>query len=142
MGKPTCYIQQMKNQYGENWIVAMRPEDIQRNSKRIIKDMVKGSIDYEELGYIFLDTKFLENLIISITNELEINTLDYNANKFYQQYCPDTPFIIGSHIYHLERLIVIYMTILNKLNEVKEFGDIGRLADISALLFNDRNHLN
>ena len=31
------YISNMKSQYGENWIVALKPDDIQRNAKRIFK---------------------------------------------------------------------------------------------------------
>ena len=37
MGKVSSYIQNMHQQFGPEWIVAQRPEDIQRNAKRIIK---------------------------------------------------------------------------------------------------------
>ena len=47
MGKPVSYIQMMINNNGDDWIIALRPEDIQRSSKRIVKDMVRGIIDYE-----------------------------------------------------------------------------------------------
>lgn len=141
MAKPTCYIQQMFNQYGPEWINCLRPEDIQRNAKRVIKDMVKGTISYEQFGNSFLDMKFLENLIISINNELQINMLNYNSCIFYYQHFPET-LNLNAHIGHLDRLNVIYNTVLERLNYVKMTGNIGYLADISGLLFNDRNHLN
>ena len=134
------YIQMMVNQQGEDWIINVRPEDIQRSTKRIVKDMVKGSMDYEKFGKYFLDLKFMENLIIGVSNELAINTLNYNSCKFYYMYFPQTP-NLGPHVYHLERLVFVYSTILEKLNYTKTTGNIGYLTDISGMLFNDRNHL-
>lgn len=137
----TNYIQNMIRQYGENWIVALRPEDIQRSGKRIFKEMVKNQIDYQSEGNYFLDGKFLDNLIISATNELEINTLYFNAVSFYQQYNPNVP-NISVQVTHLQVLCYIYSVIYNKLSTVKSTGNIGYLADTSALLYNYRNHLN
>ena len=54
MGKPVSYIQMMINNNGDDWIIALRPEDIQRSSKRIVKDMVRGIIDYESTCKYFL----------------------------------------------------------------------------------------
>ena len=73
------YITQQISKNGTDWIAALRPEDIQRQAKRIVRDMVRGSIKYEEVGMYFLDMKFLENLIIGIKNELDINIMNYNA---------------------------------------------------------------
>lgn len=141
MAKNNSYIQMMVNQNGDEWILALRPEDIQRSTKRIVKDMVRGTIDYQNHGKFFLDPKFMENLIIGVSNELEINTLNYNACQFYYQYFPQTP-NIQPHIYHLERTCYIYNIILSRLNAVKMYGNVGYMTDISALLFNDRNNLN
>lgn len=141
MARNNSYIQMMVNQNGDEWILALRPEDIQRSTKRIVKDMVRGIVDYQEHGKFFLDPKFMENLIIGVSNELEINTLNYNACKFYYQYFPQTP-NIQPHIYHLERTCYIYTIVLSRLNAVKMSGNVGYLTDISALLFNDRNNLN
>lgn len=141
MAKNNSYIQMMVNQNGDEWILALRPEDIQRSTKRIVKDMVRGTIDYQNHGKFFLDPKFMENLIIGVSNELEINTLNYNACQFYYQYFPQTP-NIQPHIYHLERTCYIYGTILQRLNAVKMSSNVGYMTDISALLFNDRNNLN
>lgn len=135
------YIQSMYDRFGDNWIVSTRPEDIQRSSKRILKDIVMGRVDYAAYGATFLDLKFLENLIIGISNQLEINTLNYTACKFYFQYYPQTK-NLGAHIFHLERLNNIYTTVIGRLNAVKMDGNIGWLTDISSVLYNDRNHLN
>ena len=140
MAKNNSYIGNMVSQYGDDWIVALSPDNIQRSTKRIVKDMIRG-INYELYGKYFLDSKFLENLIIGVSNELETNTLNYNACKFYFQCYPMIP-NIQPHIYHLERVCFIYNTILARLQQVKMTGNVGYLTDISALLYNDRNNLN
>lgn len=140
-GNKNNYITNMMRQFGDNWIVALKPEDIQRSGKRISKEMVKGQFDYEQVGKYFLDGKFLENLIISINNELEINTLYYNAISFYKSYYPNIP-NIGAIENHLQSLCYIYSVIGSKLSCVKQSGNIGYLHDISALLYSYRNHLN
>lgn len=135
------YIQNMIKQYGENWIVALKPEDIQRNAKRIFKEMIKNQIDYQKEGNYFLDAKLIDNLIIAARNELEVNTLYYNAVCLYFQYYPSEP-NISAQITHLQSLCYIYRIIHDKLVTVKNSSNIGWLADTSGLLYNFRNHLN
>lgn len=142
------FISQMLQQYGEEWIVSLRPEDIQRNAKRISKDMTKGNINYEQQGRFFLDRKFIENLIIGLRNELEINSLNYNACVFqqtYQQQIYPNSILhpnMGEHIQHLKAVCTIYQTIIDRLEAVKETGNIGYFADLSGILYAYRQHLN
>lgn len=126
------YIQMMYNQYGEEWVQSVKPEDIQRSCRRIVKDMVKGTINYEQLGRFFFDPKFMENLIIGVSNELEINTLNYNSCSFYYMHFPQTP-NLGTHIQHLEKVCNIYNTIFDRLQFTKAYGNIGFLYDISVV---------
>ncbi len=140
MAKYNCYIGNMVSQYGEDWTARVTPDAIQRSTKRIVKEIAKGSIDYEEFGQQFLDLKFIENLIIGITNELEINTLNLTACHFYYAYYPCTP-NMSNHINHLERVNYIYNVILERLNYVKASENIGYMVDIPGLLYADRRHL-
>lgn len=135
------YFESNIERFGENWIAALKAEQIQNAGKRIINEMVNGQINYEKHGMYFLDGKFLDNLIIKCKNELEINTLYYQAVSFYMSTFPNIP-NIAVHVNHLQALCYIYNVILTKLTMVKEYGDIGCLADTSALLYNYRNHLN
>ena len=135
------FITNMIRQYGDNWIVAMNPENIQKSAKRIFKEMVRGQYDYEKLGEYFLDGKFLDNLIVAASNELEINTLYYNALSFYMQSFPQTP-NISPAIVHVQKLAYIYNVILQALSTVKQTGNIGYLHNICALLYSYRAHLN
>ena len=48
MAKPTSYIDNMIKSYGENWLVAMSPEAIQRSAKRIVKE---GSVELKKIMY-------------------------------------------------------------------------------------------
>ena len=131
--------QQMQN-YGDDWIVAIKPEEIQRQGKRIVKEMVQGKMNYEQVGKYFLDSKFMNNLIVSLQNELEVKGLYLNAVTFYKQYYPTVP-NITYHENHLQAVYYICSTVLNKLIAVRDTQDIGYLTDISGLLFNYRNHL-
>jgi hypothetical protein len=130
----------MIKQYGENWIVALTPDDIQRSSKRLVKDMVRGYIDYEKYGVYFLDAKFLDNLLVAIKNELDYNSLHYNAMLFYQQNFPSIP-NLSIHINHDSVLTLVYSTILGKLEQVRIDQNVGWLYDISAILGQYRAHL-
>ena len=141
MANKNNFITNMKKQFGDNWIVSLSPEDIQRSAKRIFKEMVKGQFDYEQLGIYFLDGKFLDNLIVAASNELEINTLYYNALSFYMQSFPQTP-NISPAIVHVQKLAYIYNVIHQNLSAVKHSGNIGYLHNVCALLYSYRAHLN
>lgn len=134
------YLQMMEKNYGEQWSVMQTPENIQRSAKRIIKEIAKGQYDYEKQGTYFLDMKFLENLIIGLTNELEINTLNLNACRFMYQYYPQTP-NLGQHVLHLEALSRLFSIVLERLNYVKMTGNIGYMVDLPGLMYNDKKHL-
>ena len=109
------YIQNLIKQHGENWIVNFSPVDIQnRVAPRVFKDMVRGFIDYEKYGKYFLDSKFMTNLIIACTNELEINSLYATSLEFYMQYHPNVP-NINIHLNHLKALCYIYNLLYNRL---------------------------
>lgn len=140
MAKNNNYFKQMQDRYGENFISLITPEQIQTGAKRIVKELIKADFDLEKVGNYFLDLKFLDNMIIAISNELETTSLYYNAVSFYKNYYPDYP-NIGIQQSHLFILCQIYSTVLGKLQSVKNTGNIGYLADTSALLYNYRNHL-
>jgi hypothetical protein len=130
----------MVTQFGEDWAARVTPDAIQRSTKRIVKEIAKGSIDYEQYGQQFMEPKFIENLIIGITNELEINTMDLTACQFYYAHFPSTP-NMGNHIQHLSRVYYIYNVVLERVNYVKLSGNIGYMVDIPGLLYSDRKHV-
>jgi len=134
------YIDNMIKQYGENWIVALSPEDIQRSSKRIVKEMVRGFIDYEKYGQYFLDGKFIGNLIVAINNEYELNSLHYNALCLYRNTYPMVP-NLSIHINHDYVMCIIYGTILQKLQMVENTQNVGWMMDTAALLGQYKAHL-
>ena len=140
MAKYNCYIGNMVAQFGEDWAARVTPDAIQRSTKRIVKEIAKGSIDYEQYGQQFMEPKFIENLIIGITNELEINTMDLAACQFYYAHFPSTP-NMGNHIQHLSRVNYAYHVILERINYVKYSGNIGFMVDVPGLLYTDRKHI-
>ena len=96
----------------EDFVCMMKPEQIQRDAKnRIFRELVQGKIDYSIYGKYFLEPKFIDNLIISADNELRNNTT------------------------------ILNQTILNRLNLVRMYSNVGYLTDLSAVLVNQRTFI-
>ena len=138
------YFQDMKNRYqgNENWINLVSAQDIQKAAvKRIFKEMVNGAYDYGKEGQYFLDSRFLENLIVAAGTKLEYYTLLSNAVNVYREYCPTYP-NLGAHFTHIQNLQYIYYTIYNRLENVKYSYNVASLVDISPSTYNYRNDIN
>jgi len=134
------FFKQNISRLGETFISLLTPEQIQVQAKRIVKELVRGEIEFEKYGMYFLDLKFLDNLIIGINTELEDYSLYLASVSFYKTYYPNTPNITIKEN-HLQCLCYIYNVILSRLYAVKNTQNIGHLSDISALLYNYKNHL-
>ena len=140
MAAKNNYFKQNIEKMGDEFISLITPDQIQNQSKRIVKELVKGDIELEAYGQYFLDLKFLDNLIIGISNELDDYSLYSTAVSFYKMYYPMTPNITIREN-HLQSLCYIYGVILSRLQVVRNTQNIGCLSDISSLLYNYRNHL-
>jgi len=140
MAAKNNYFKQNIDKFGEQFVSLVTPEQIQGQVKRIIKELVKGEIEFEKYGKYFLDLKLIDNLIIGIRSELDDYSLYSAAVTFYRMHYPNTPNITIREN-HLQTLCYIYQVILHKLELVRETQNIGYLSDTSALLYNYRNHL-
>jgi hypothetical protein len=122
-----------------NPIVHLKPEQIQKSAKdRIFKEMVKGQIDYSQYGQFFFDPKFIGNLLIAANDELNNNPSLREALVFYDLHYPNNPKIITLLNKHTG-LMQIYGVLVDKLNMVSTYDNIGYLTDISYILANFRN---
>ena len=140
----TNYFQDMKNRYqgNEKWLNLITAQDIQKSAvKRIFKEMINGAYDYGKDGKYFLDSRFLENLIVAAGAKLEYYTLLSNAVNVYKGYYPTYP-NVGAHLTHIQNLQYIYYTIYNKLEAVKFSYNVSPLVDVSPMTFNYRNDIN
>ena len=118
----------------ENFIIALKPEHIQRSAKeRIFREMIKGQIDYTQFGNYFLDSKFLENLIIAADNELTNNSVISTALQFYDMNFPGDVNIRYNTLKY-QNLVIIYQNLLYRLQMVKESGNIGYLTDFQYVI--------
>lgn len=140
MAAKNNYFKQNIDKFGEQFVSLVTPEQIQGQVKRIIKELVKGEIEFEKYGKYFLDLKLIDNLIIGIRSELDDYSLYSAAVTFYRIHYPNTPNITIREN-HLQVLCYIYQVILHKLELVRNTQNIGYLSDTSALLYNYRNHL-
>ena len=118
----------------ENFIIALKPAHIQRSAKeRIFREMIKGQIDYTQFGNYFLDSKFLENLIIAADNELTNNSVISTALQFYDMNFPGDVNIRYNTLKY-QNLVIIYQNLLYRLQMVKESGNIGYLTDFQYVI--------
>lgn len=130
------YFTNMIHKYNgnDNFVVALKPEQIQRSAKeRIFREMMKGQIDYVQFGKYFLDPKFLENLIIAADNELTNKSVIATALQFYDLNFPGDV-NIRYNTTRYSNLVVIYQHIIYRLKMVKESGNIGWLTDLQYVV--------
>lgn len=136
------YFDQNIRQYGEDFIMKLTPDRIQRAAKqRIFREMVQGKIDYVAHGKYFTDPKFFENLLIAAYDELNNNAVIKQALILFDAQYPGNNLVVvlkGKFI----SLEYIYMILYNKLLEVKFNGyNIGLLSDLSSQLYQYRNQI-
>lgn len=126
----------MRSRYNgdENFITALRPEQIQRDAKnRIFREMARGQIDYiKEIKY-FKDPKFLDNLIVIADELTRESTLLYNSLTLYDQMYPGDVNIRNLSRKYSEHQF-IYGTILTKLQQMKFYDNIGVFSDLAAII--------
>ena len=129
------YFTNMISRYStEDFVHFLKPEQIQRSAKeRIFREMLRGQIDFSVHGKYFQDSKFLENLIIAATDELNNNIAINAALEFYDMNRPGDMIIIRNRVKH-SNLVVIYNAIVIRLNNVKFTGNIGYLTDLPYVL--------
>lgn len=137
--KNNNYFSQMKSQRGDDWLSTLSNENILGATKRIVRDMIRGSIQYEKDGAVFLDPRFMENFLIGIREQLKINKMNYTGCSFYYQYNPSVP-DMGGHLTVLWCNVKIYEVILERLEYVKASRDISCLIDIPGILYQEKNY--
>lgn len=136
MAQNNYFTIMIKKYNREDFIIALKPEQIQRSAKeRIFREMIKGQIDYGQFGKYYLDSKFLENLIIAADNELKNNIACEAALSFYDLNFPGQSIVIHNKT-KFSNLKIVYETILQRLQYLKMTGDIGCLTDIQFVLAN------
>lgn len=140
MAKMQNYITNQIAQKGESWISLVRPEDIQNSGKRIVKEMIKGVYDYQELSSYFLDRKFLSNLLIHVENELQYNAWLYSAASYFSKVYVDPN--AGFYITRISGIYYIYNVISERLKVLEATENIACMLDISSMLYGYRNYLN
>lgn len=135
MGAYTNYFDFNIRKFNRNdFIVLMKPEQIQRDAKnRIFREMIQGYVDYEKYGSYYLDSKFLENIIISAENELMNSNIIANALKLYDISNPGNSLVIMNKNKY-EQLSYVYNVLYAKLSMVKSNQDISFLIDIQYIL--------
>lgn len=136
------YFDQNIRQYGEDFLLTISPEKIQRDAKqRIFKEMIQGRIDYVAYNKYFTDSKFFENLLIASRDELQNNQLIATALELYDRSCPGNQLLIILKAKY-QSLSYVYNVLYGALINVKTFGyNVGYLSDLSAILYQYRNQL-
>lgn len=135
------YFDMKIRQQGEDFLLTESAKSIQISARRrIFREMVNGEIDYSMYGKYFMNSSFLENLLIPAKEELNNNAVIRDALINYDLCFPGT--IAGILKGKYVGLAHVYTVLVDKLECVKISGNIGFLVDISAVLANYRNLMN
>lgn len=102
---------------------------------------MNGGYDYEKYGKYFMDSRFIENLIVAASNKFEYYALLSNAVSMYRYSYPTYP-NIGAHFTHVQNLCEIYSVLYYKLLEVRNTYNISALVEIVPILSRIRNDIN
>lgn len=123
----------------DDFITCLKPEQIQRSAKeRIFREMVNGQIDYQKFGKYFLDSKFMDNIIIAAQNELTNNTCVSTALNLYDSMYPGNPDMSYNRIVYAQRANA-FTYIIDRLGVSKNTENPSYLMDIHLRLGNLKN---
>lgn len=140
--QPNNYFTSTISRYNnEDFVHFLKPEQIQRSAKeRIFREMVRGQIDFGIYGKYFQDSKFLENILIAATDELNNNIAVNAALEYYDMNRPGDMIIIRNRVKH-SNLVIIYTALVTRLNTVKLTGNIGYLTDLPYVLKDEAKYI-
>ena len=134
------YFSQSIEKMGENFL-AQKPTDmIRRDAKnRIFKDIVNGNIDYTKYGRYFMDSRFLNQLISTAEEELNIHRVQRMALEFYDFNFPGYPLVI--ELVKRERVIEYVLDMIyNYLKLVRDSNfDVGYLPQLTMKICKYKN---
>lgn len=124
----------------EEFVNLMAPEEIQRDAKRVCRELIKGKIDIGKYGKYFQDAKFVDNILIGTQYEYNFNSANLQALKYYDSQFPGYQQIIYN-IYVSNILSYCYGLIMERLQYLKSsmYENIGVLTDIPIILREYRN---
>ena len=118
----------------QDFVKFLKPDQIQRSAKdRIIREMVRGQIDYTKYGKYFLDPKFFENVYIAARSEYENACAICAALEYYDMTFPGN-MVVLRNLQRYNNICYMYNVVVTRLSQLKETENIGALADIQYLL--------
>ena len=134
------YFSQSIEKMGENFLAQKTTDMIRRDAKnRIFKDIVNGSIDYTKYGRYFMDSRFLNQLISTAEEELNIHRVQRMALEFYDFSFPGYPLVI--ELVKRERVIEYVLDMIyNYLKLVRDSNfDVGYLPQLTMKICKYKN---
>lgn len=139
MAKKSNYFENNIQKYGVDFLDYKSAEEIQRDAKFIFRDMVYGNINYEKHGMYFMESRFLEQLIIVASIDARKHAVKYFALsefRFNHANDPNCQDPIITELINIEcDLKIIMETIYNYLVTVKSSNfNISGLIYLPAIL--------
>ena len=134
------YFQQNINRYGSNFLDIIPLDRIKLDTVRVFRELARGSIDIDEYGKYFTNTRFLEACIETAATKYNLhyisamgverliaeNVQGYNIGVVYEYHCN------AANAYRLINL---------KLSELRTYNDTSVLTDLVANLGRYRYHI-
>lgn len=125
------YFQQNIQRDGEDFLRKKNADDIQRDSKRIIKDLVYNPDDIKKYAQFFMDRNFLMNLYAASEAEMMkrwcvlIGLTTYQQMAIQQRQPIDPRCNIDRNIVEARQSYEVYFVIVQQLNNIISYIDSG-----------------
>ncbi len=133
------WFTQQIQQNGVDFIDKMRPQDFTNNLERIVRDIVKGKCDINQVGTYIANPIMLQNLILFSNEQYNRNEVIRNALDFTINYCSNngiTPHPLEVKLREEHRCKAnIYKTCMDKFIILQQTGD----PNILVALVNELN---
>ena len=125
-----------------DFMVYLSPEDIQREAKRIFREIIKGKIDFAVYGSYFQNPKFVENLLVACEALYNFNNTNAIALYYYATQLKDGSEQVRYNYETSVNLSNCYGLILSRLRQLKAsyYTDVGCITNIPILLAQYKNY--
>lgn len=127
------FFERLKEDKGDDWLLYVSPEELNRNAISFFKDLAFGSVDKTVWGEAFSNRQFMDIMITRAKSEyLQSNILLKGLNSLAMTDPLQTNDPQFNYVYaHMMRRTSALYTIYNGLNSIYQSNNLGWLDWIS-----------
>lgn len=134
------YFKENISKFGVNFIERKTPFDLERDSNKIIKDLVYGNVDFETEGAYFYNANLLEACLKKAYENYSTSYYNFMGNQNLIQQGYKDPVLERLLEYNMRRKDA-YSLIFNAFQWFKQSGDLNWLLALKGQLVKYRSNI-